>query len=81
MIADAIRDALTADPFEPFRIMTSGGESFVVRDPQTVALMKSRVFIAHPKGDKWTFLLYLHIAGIESVTNGTNGHGRQRRRR
>lgn len=78
VIATTIRDMLTRDPFEPFRIVSSSGEAFIVRDPQTVALMKSEVFIAQPRSDRRTFIPYLHIATVETMTNG---HAPRRSRR
>src|SRR5262245_21254818 len=74
--SDTIREMLTRDPFEPFRIVTSGGESFVVRDPLTVALLKSEVFIAQPKSDRRTFIPLLHVVTVESI-----GHGHAPRRK
>ncbi|NOT01040.1 MAG: hypothetical protein HOP29_10470 [Phycisphaerales bacterium] len=69
MIGHEIRDALKREPFEPFRVVTSSGESYIVRDPQAVAIMKTRVFVALPN-DGWTFVPYLHVSAVESVPNG-----------
>ncbi|MBI5864383.1 MAG: hypothetical protein HZB38_07735 [Planctomycetes bacterium] len=70
MTSDTIRELLLRDPFEPFRIVTSSGESFVVRDPVTVALMKSQVFIAQPRSDRSTYIPFLHITTVETIANG-----------
>ena len=78
MTADTIREMLARDPFEPFRIVTSGGESFVVRDPHTVALMKSEVFIAHPRSDRRTFIPLLHVVTVETIGNGRAPRGKRR---
>lgn len=67
---DIIRDLLDRDPFEPFRILTSGGESFTIRDPHAIALLKSEVFIAHPDSDRWTFVPRLHVAAVDKLRNG-----------
>ena len=75
MTAKDIRDTLRREPFEPFRIVTSSGESYSVRDPQSVAIMKSRLFIALPD-DSSTLVPYLHVSAIEIIPNG-----RPRRRR
>ena len=79
-IAQTIRELLGRDPFEPFRILTSGGESFTIRDPLTVAMLKSEVFIAEPKSDRWTFLPLLHISGVDSLRNGRSAGGHTRRK-
>ncbi len=78
MTADTIREMLARDPFEPFRIVTSGGESFIIRDPHAVALMKSQVFIAHPRSDRRTFIPLLHV--VTAATIG-NGHAPRAKRR
>lgn len=78
MIADAIKERLQKDPFEPFRIVASSGKSYKVANPFQVALMKSRVFIAAPNSDKWAELAYLHIASVEG---SANGHPRSKRKR
>jgi hypothetical protein len=77
---DTIRELLHREPFEPFRVVTSSGESYVVRNPDLVALMKSRLFMAFPTDDRWTMVLYLHITAVEAV-NGRARHGPTRRRR
>jgi hypothetical protein len=67
MIADTIRERLRRDPFEPFYIRTSGGQAYLVSSPELVVLMKSEVFVAQAKSDRWASLPYLHVAGIESA--------------
>ena len=73
VIAD-IRDRLAREPFEPFRIRSSSGETYPVADPFSVALMRTKVFIAMPRSDRWVELSYLHVAALESLGNG---HGRR----
>ena len=70
MTINTIREMLSREPFEPFRIVTSAGESFIVRDPHTVALMKSEVFIAQPRTDRRTFIPLLHVVTVETIGNG-----------
>jgi hypothetical protein len=78
MTADTIREMLARDPFEPFRIVTSAGESFIIRDPHTVALLKSEVFIARPKSDRRTFIPLLHVVTVETVGNGHTGRRKRK---
>src|SRR5215467_2402637 len=73
-----IRERLVNDPFEPFRIRSTSGEAHEIMAPFLVALMRSKVFIAEPNSDKWNEVPYLHIAALESLTNG---HGSRRPRR
>ena len=76
MTADTIQEALDKEPFEPFRIRVTNGDSYYVHNPHMVALMKSKVFVALPDSERWVFVSYLHIAAIESLngeSHGSNG--------
>ena len=77
MTTDTIRERLDREPFEPFRIVTSAGEHYTIHDPHTVALMKSEVFVAHPKSDRRTFIPLLHVATVETLPNGSSTRRRK----
>lgn len=79
MLVNDIKERLSREPFEPFRIRSSSGEAYAITTPFSVALMKSKIFIALPNSDRWAELSYLHIAALESP-NG-NGHPPRARRR
>src|SRR5438045_1876649 len=79
MTSDAIIEMLEREPFEPFRICLGSEESHEIRNPHTVALMKSKVFVALPDAERSTFVSYLHIAALETIGNG-HPKGRKRRR-
>jgi hypothetical protein len=81
MSVGTIRELLEREPFEPFKIVTSSGDSYPVRNPHLVAMMKSRVFVALPGGDRWTFVNYLHITAVDALTNGHSAGPRRRKRR
>jgi hypothetical protein len=81
MTADSIQEMLDQEPFEPFRVCLSSGVSYDVTNPHMVALMKSKVFIALPDSERWTFVSYLHIAALEAITNRRHPRGRRKRRR
>jgi len=70
VIAETIREMLDRDPFGPFRIVTSSGQAYVIRDPHLVALMKSQVFIAEPKSDRRSFVPRLDVTTVQSLGNG-----------
>ncbi|MFM9957037.1 MAG: hypothetical protein ACKVZJ_03105 [Phycisphaerales bacterium] len=78
MIAADIKERLAREPFEPFRIRSSSGEAYEIPSPFLVAMMKSKIFIAFPNSDRWAELSYLHVASLESASNG--GPGKHRRR-
>ena len=77
---DTIRDMLHREPFRPFRVVTSSGEAYPVRNPELVVPMKSSVFIALPD-DCWTVILYPHVTAVETLANGRPRGGPAQRRR
>lgn len=81
MTADTIREMLDREPFEPFRVVTSSGESYVVRNPHLVALLRSEFMIAHPNSDRRAFIPYLNVTAVETISNGRPAGARRRRRR
>lgn len=78
MNADEIRELLAREPFQPFRVHVSSGDSYDVQNPALAVPMKSRLFIAAPDSDHWTLVAYLHIAAVETLGNG-HAHRRKRR--
>jgi hypothetical protein len=80
MTADNIREKLVREPFQPFRLRLASGDSYTIRSPGLVVVMKSELFIAHPNSDRHTFIPMWHVAAVESLA-GTNGNGRGRHKR
>jgi hypothetical protein len=76
VIANTIRERLWREPFEPFRIRSSSGQAYTVASPDLVVLLRTEIFIAEPNSDRWAQIPYLHVAGVENISNG---HSRKRR--
>jgi len=68
MTGEELREILAREPFEPFRIRLGSGDSYEIRDPQSVAVMRSRLFLALANGDRWVFIPFLHIAAVEALS-------------
>jgi hypothetical protein len=66
MLRDEIRDLLSNDPFEPFRIKLVSGDNHDVFDPQTVALQELTLAIA-TTDQNWYILPIDKINSIESL--------------
>ena len=77
MAGDEIREFLQRMPFEPFRVRLSSADHYDITDPQSAALMRSRLFIAMPS-DRSVYVPYLHIAAIETLPR-SNGRSRGKR--
>jgi hypothetical protein len=74
-----IRGLLHRDPFEPFRVVTSSGESYRVGNPDLVALMRSQIFIARPNSDRRAYVPFLHVTAVETISNGPVRRRKRRR--
>lgn len=79
-IAENIREYLNREPFQPFRLVTTSGKEYEVKNQNSAALLRSEVFVVLPDGDQWAHVPFLHIASIETIRNG-RGPQRGRRRK
>lgn len=70
MMADELTELLERDEFEPFRLRLTSGDAYEIHTPRSVAMMRNRFFLALPDGERWEFIPFLHVAAIESISNG-----------
>jgi len=68
----AIEKLIKEQPFEPFQLVLSSGDRYVVRHPENCMLLKEKILIAYPGSgkreelpDDYAVLSYLHIAAAE----------------
>jgi hypothetical protein len=67
MNADAIREFLRREPFEPFVIRMSNGEAHEVRHPECLIVGANRAVVYEPKDDRFVFCALLHINTVEAL--------------
>jgi predicted GH43/DUF377 family glycosyl hydrolase len=67
MNADAIRDFLRREPFEPFVIRMSNGEVHEVRHPECAIVMNTRVLVYYPEKDRSVYCALIHINAVEAL--------------
>lgn len=60
MNADTVREFLRREPFEPFVIRMSNGESHEVRHPECAIVMPSKVIVADPSLDRVVYCALIH---------------------
>lgn len=65
-----LQDVLRKQPFEPFRIQLTNGESYVVRHPEFASLTRSSIVVGIPAGkdgipDRFVQCDLLHVVAIE----------------
>jgi hypothetical protein len=65
MNADAIREMLGREPFQPFVIHLSSGETHDVRHPEHLAIGKGRIAITDPDADRVAICSLVHVTSIE----------------
>jgi hypothetical protein len=67
MNADAIREWLTRQPFEPFELRLSSGENHQVRHPEVLAIGKNRLILIDPNTDRAVYIALVHVNAIEAL--------------
>lgn len=65
MNSEFIRSLLKRQPFEPFRVFMSHGDTYVVKHPENAFLAGSRLIIYYPESDNVGFCSLLHINDIK----------------
>lgn len=67
MNAEAVRERLVRQPFEPFELRLSNGETYQVRHPENVALAKTKIVVANPDTDRVAHIALVHINSIQPL--------------
>jgi len=80
MAMDDLNDLLNREPFQPFRVRLTSGDHYDIRDPSLAVMMKSRLFIAMPNSDRSVLVPFLHIAALETLSNGRKSPGSRRKK-
>ena len=67
MNAEFIRSLLARQPFEPFEVRMTNGDTHSIRHPENAWLAGSRLFVYDPGPDRVAICSLLHIAGINML--------------
>ena len=67
MNADAIREFVRRQPFEPFVIRLSNGETHEVRHPECLLVTKATVIVYYPDDDRTVHLSLIHVNAVEAL--------------
>ncbi len=78
-------EALHRQPFQPFRIQLTNGQSHVIRHPDFAGLLRTSVLLFESSEDddvpdRFDQYDLLHVVGIEPI-NGRKRNGQRRRRK
>jgi len=63
-VVDTIRDLKHRDPFTPFRVVMTSGDSHTVQDPDLLAMNESQLVYCFPHSSR---VLYLRVNQIATV--------------
>jgi len=61
-----IEELLRREPFLPFRLFLSNGETFDITRPLSVAMGRSGLFIVL-QDDRWKWIPLQHVASMETL--------------
>jgi hypothetical protein len=67
MNAGTLRELLRRQPFQPFEMRMTNGESHQIRHPENAFLAGNRLVVYVPETDRLVILSLLHAAAIEMV--------------
>jgi hypothetical protein len=67
MNAEAVREWLQRQPFQPFVMALSNGEQCEVRHPELVLLARTHLALADPAADRIRFIGLMHINTIDAL--------------
>ena len=78
-ILQTIRDLRRREPFIPFRIVMSSGESFTVENSELLAIGQSQLVYCLPYSDRVAHLRMNQIVTVEELERGKNGRRSRRK--
>ena len=67
MNAETIREYPRREPFEPFVIRMSNGETHEIRHAECAFVMKTRVIVYYPDDDRSVTCALVHINSVETL--------------
>jgi len=67
MNMDSIREFIRREPFEPFVIRLSNGESHAVRHPECVAITRTKVVVTYPEEDRVVHCGLVQVNAVEAL--------------
>jgi hypothetical protein len=78
-VVDTIRDLKHRDPFTPFRVVMTSGESHTVEDPDLLAMNESQLVYCFPRSSRVLYLRVNQIATVDDTGLQVRSGGRTRR--
>ena len=67
MNPDTIREFVRRQPFQPFVIRMSNGESHEVRHPECVIVLKTKIVVGYPEDERTIHCSLIHVNSVEAL--------------
>lgn len=67
MNTETIREWRSRKPFEPFLLNLSNGETYPVKHPENVIVLKTRLILGYPETDSVLHISFLHVNSIKPL--------------
>ena len=64
---DTIRDYTRREPFQPFRIVMTSGDKYLIENPESLAIGGSQLHYYLPRSDKAVHMRLNQIAAVEGT--------------
>ena len=64
---EELRRLLNADPFVPFQVTMSSGQSFVIRYPGLVTIGRDVSILARPRSELYSVIRRAQIGSIDTI--------------
>ena len=62
---ETIQELVHRKPFKPFQVRLTNGKSIIIRHPENVMLLQSRIVVTWPRADRFDFFDVPEIAAID----------------
>ena len=72
-VLETVRDLRRRDPFVPFRIVMTSGESYTIANSELLAIGRSQLIYCFPQSDRVAHLRLNQIAAVEELETKKNG--------
>jgi len=64
-LLDTIQELTEHVPFEPFRLLTTSGDKYMVERPRNLAIGASQLFYCYPGSDRLVYIRINQLVAIE----------------
>jgi hypothetical protein len=66
-LVDAIRDLKHREPFLPFRVIMSSGESYTIEHPDLLAMNESQLVYCLPRSNRVIYMRLVEVVTVDDL--------------